>query len=148
LLSPWKRHLMLFPTLEPSSLPIAVAQPGKRHVNRTASVLECMTDTEHSTTSGSNEEDPFLYLQHLIDNVFREWIGWKGVISLVTMSDYTFVVWSKYSGMLVATDCNRIVASRNKLHRRKAKKGLHFSFVLNCYILAVTFNDTVIKIVI
>jgi len=32
--------LMLFPTLGPSSLPVVVAQPDKRHANRTASVLE------------------------------------------------------------------------------------------------------------
>jgi len=31
---------MLFPTLEPSSLPVVVAQPDERHANRTASVLE------------------------------------------------------------------------------------------------------------
>jgi len=33
-----------------------VAEPDERHANRTASVLECMTDTEYSTTSSSNEE--------------------------------------------------------------------------------------------
>jgi len=47
---------MLFPILGPSSLPVLVAQSDERHANRTASVLECMTDTEH-TTSGSNEEE-------------------------------------------------------------------------------------------
>jgi len=31
---------MLFPILEPSSLPIVVAQPDESHANRTASVLE------------------------------------------------------------------------------------------------------------
>jgi len=30
----------LFLTLEPSSLPVVVAQPDERHANRTASVLE------------------------------------------------------------------------------------------------------------
>jgi len=34
-----------------------VAQPDEIHANRTASVLSGMTDTEHSTTSGSNEEE-------------------------------------------------------------------------------------------
>jgi len=29
---------MLFPILGPSSLPVVVAQPDERHVNRTASV--------------------------------------------------------------------------------------------------------------
>jgi len=63
---------MLFPTLGPSSLPVVVAQPDERHANKAASVLEwydrhrqtkqllCwsgMTDTEHSTTSSSNEEE-------------------------------------------------------------------------------------------
>jgi len=37
LLCPCERHLMLFPTLEPSSL---MAQPDERHANRAASVLE------------------------------------------------------------------------------------------------------------
>jgi len=54
---PWERHLRLFPTLEPSNLTVVVAQPDKRHANRTASVLECMTDTEHSKTFGLNEEE-------------------------------------------------------------------------------------------
>jgi len=31
---------MLFPTLGPSSLPVVVTQPDKRHANRTAAVLE------------------------------------------------------------------------------------------------------------
>jgi len=35
----WERHLMLFLTLGPSSLPIVVAQPDERHANRTAFVL-------------------------------------------------------------------------------------------------------------
>jgi len=48
---------MLFPTLRSSSLPVVVAQPDERNANRTVSVLESgMTDTEHSTISGSNEE--------------------------------------------------------------------------------------------
>jgi len=34
-----------------------VAQPDEKHANRTASVLEDMTDTEHSATSGLNEEE-------------------------------------------------------------------------------------------
>jgi len=33
-------HLMLFPTLGPSSLPVLVAQPDERHANRAASVLK------------------------------------------------------------------------------------------------------------
>jgi len=37
---PWERHLMLFPTLGPSSLPVVVAQPDERHANRAAYVLE------------------------------------------------------------------------------------------------------------
>jgi len=39
-LCPWERHLILFPTLGPSSLPIVVTQPDERHANRTASMLE------------------------------------------------------------------------------------------------------------
>jgi len=35
-----ERHLILFPTLGPSSLPVVVAQPDKRQLNRTATVLE------------------------------------------------------------------------------------------------------------
>jgi len=31
---------MLFPALEPSILPVVMAQPDKRHANRTASVLK------------------------------------------------------------------------------------------------------------
>jgi len=31
---------MLFPILRPSSLPVVVAHPDERHVNRAASVLE------------------------------------------------------------------------------------------------------------
>jgi len=54
LLCPWERHLMMFPTLRPSSLPVVVAQPDERHANvgvvwQTQSILG-------STTSGSNEE--------------------------------------------------------------------------------------------
>jgi len=40
-LYPWERHLILFPILRTNSLPVVVAQPGERHANRTASVLEC-----------------------------------------------------------------------------------------------------------
>jgi len=46
---------MLFSILEPSSLPVVMAQPA----NRTASVLgtwSYLTDTEH-TTSGLNKEE-------------------------------------------------------------------------------------------
>jgi len=39
---------MLFPTLGPSSLPVVVAQPDER---------SDVTDTEHSKTSISNEEE-------------------------------------------------------------------------------------------
>jgi len=46
---------MLLPTLGSSSLSVVVAQPDERHANRTASVLSGLTDTEHCTTSGSNE---------------------------------------------------------------------------------------------
>jgi len=35
-----KDTFMLFPTLGPSSLPVVVTQPDKRHANRAASVLE------------------------------------------------------------------------------------------------------------
>jgi len=52
----WERHLMLFPTLGPSKLPIVVAQPNERHVNRKASDWSGMANTELGTTSGSNEE--------------------------------------------------------------------------------------------
>jgi len=31
---------MLFSTLGPSSLPVVLAQPDEKHINRTASVLE------------------------------------------------------------------------------------------------------------
>jgi len=55
-LSPLERHLMLFPILGPSSLPVEVAQSHERHANRTASELEWYNNTEHSTTSSSNEE--------------------------------------------------------------------------------------------
>jgi len=49
---------MLFPTLKPSSLPVVVAQPYKRHENRAASVLEWYDRYRaYSTTSGSNEEE-------------------------------------------------------------------------------------------
>jgi len=40
--------------LEPSSLPVVMAQPDERHANRTAFVLECY-DRRKATTSGSNE---------------------------------------------------------------------------------------------
>jgi len=33
-------HLTMFPNLGPSSLPVVVAQPDERHVNKTDSVLE------------------------------------------------------------------------------------------------------------
>jgi len=48
---------MLFPTLEPSSLPIVVAQPDERHANRQLLCWSGMTDTEHNTTTGLNEEE-------------------------------------------------------------------------------------------
>jgi len=53
---------MLFPILGSSSLPDVVALPDERHANRTASMLEWydMTDTKHSITSGSNEEEELL----------------------------------------------------------------------------------------
>jgi len=35
-----ERHLMLSATLDPSSLPVVVAQPNEGHANRTASVLK------------------------------------------------------------------------------------------------------------
>jgi len=49
----WKRRVMLFPNLETSSLQIVTKDTQTEQ-------LLCwsgMTDTEHSTTSGSNEED-------------------------------------------------------------------------------------------
>jgi len=48
---------MLFPTVLPNSLRIVQVQPDERHENRTASGWSGMTDTEHSTKSGSNEEE-------------------------------------------------------------------------------------------
>jgi len=51
---------MLFPTLGPSSLPVGVAQP-ERHANRAVLCSSGMTDTEHSTTSSSNEEEEALF---------------------------------------------------------------------------------------
>jgi len=60
LLCPWERHLLLFPILGPSSLPVVVAQPDERYANRAASVLEWYdrhSNAEHSTTSSSNKED-------------------------------------------------------------------------------------------
>jgi len=51
---------MLFLTLGSSSLPVVVAQPDERHANRTASCWSGMTDTEHSTTSGSYKEAWFI----------------------------------------------------------------------------------------
>jgi len=50
---------MLFPILGSSCLPVVVAQPDIRLANRTASVLEHVTDTEH-TTSGSNKEEQII----------------------------------------------------------------------------------------
>jgi len=46
----WERHLMLFPIMEPSSLPIVVAQPDERHANITAAVLEWYD--RHRTKAG------------------------------------------------------------------------------------------------
>jgi len=46
----WQRHLMLFPTSGPSSLPIMVAQPDERHANRTTSVLEWYDRPEFKQT--------------------------------------------------------------------------------------------------
>jgi len=37
---PWKRHIMLFPILGPSSLPVMVAHPDVKHAYKSASVLE------------------------------------------------------------------------------------------------------------
>jgi len=59
---------MLFPTSGPSSLPIVVTQPDKRHANRASSVLSGMTDTEHSTTSSSNEKEVWEPLHYSISN--------------------------------------------------------------------------------
>jgi len=39
-----------------SSLLVVMAQPDERHANRTDCVLERYDSTQHSTTSGSNEE--------------------------------------------------------------------------------------------
>jgi len=35
-----ERHLMLFPKLGPSSLPLVMAQPDERHANKMTFVLE------------------------------------------------------------------------------------------------------------
>jgi len=43
-LCPWARHLMLFPILEPSSLPIVVAQPDERH---STEQLLCWSSDRH-----------------------------------------------------------------------------------------------------
>jgi len=48
---------MLFPTLEPSSVLVMVAQPDERHETEQLFCLSGMTDTEHSTTSGLNGEE-------------------------------------------------------------------------------------------
>jgi len=48
---------MLFLTLGPSSLPVVVAQPDKRHANRIAFVLEWYDRHRVYTTSSSNEEE-------------------------------------------------------------------------------------------
>jgi len=50
---------MLFPTLEPSSLLVMVAQPDERHAIRAAFVLEWCD--RHSITSSSNEEEDGCY---------------------------------------------------------------------------------------
>jgi len=47
---------MLFPILGPSSLPIVVAQPKKDIQTKQLLCWSGMTETENSTTSGSNEE--------------------------------------------------------------------------------------------
>jgi len=46
---------MLFPTLGPTSLPVVMAQPDETCKQNSFCVGSDMTDTEHSTTSGSNE---------------------------------------------------------------------------------------------
>jgi len=48
---------MLFSTLEPSSLPIVVSSLTKDMQTEQLLCWSGMTDTEHSTTSCSNEED-------------------------------------------------------------------------------------------
>jgi len=53
----------MFPTLGLSSLPVVVAQPDEKHANRAAS-WSGMTDTEHSTTSSSNEEELLTPTKH------------------------------------------------------------------------------------
>jgi len=45
---------MLFSILQPSSLPVVVAQPDERHANRAAFVLEWY---DRYRAFGSNEED-------------------------------------------------------------------------------------------
>jgi len=53
-----ERHVMQFPILGLSSLPVAAAQPDERHANRRASVPERYDRHKaRSTTSGSNEEE-------------------------------------------------------------------------------------------
>jgi len=48
---------MLFLTLGPSSLPVVVAQLTKDIQTEQLLFWSGMTDTEHSVTSGSNEEE-------------------------------------------------------------------------------------------
>jgi len=52
-----ERHLMLFPILGPSSLPIVAAQPDERLASRTASIWSGMTDMEHTTPGSNNKEE-------------------------------------------------------------------------------------------
>jgi len=50
---------MLFPILGPSSLPVMVAQLDE--IEQLLYYWSCMTDTEHSTTSKSIEEEMRCY---------------------------------------------------------------------------------------
>jgi len=64
---------MLFPTLEPSSLPIVVAQPDETHANIRASVLECNDRRKaYSTTSGLNEEEEEYSNIEKLQNMYKK----------------------------------------------------------------------------
>jgi len=73
-LCPWERHLMLFPTLGPSSQLVVVAQPDERHANRAASLLEWYDrHRAMSTTSSSSEEEHQNYLYNCYWIVVSLW---------------------------------------------------------------------------
>jgi len=67
----WKRHLMLFPTLEPSSL--SVWWPSLTKDMQTEQFLcwSGMTDTKHRATSSSIEEEAQKQLNYIIQRTFK-----------------------------------------------------------------------------